>query len=152
MTGRLRDLVGAHPQALLLCLALAHCHTLYDVQNIIEVTCFGDLVDFYHRLLVLLCYKRRTPQKGQWGSCCIRWRAIWMRRVAIDAGLCRSALPRGTARTEAFRERGEAGKSHMAGPCGGGKTVSLCHQETVRGDAECSMMMKSSPAAAFIMS
>ena len=40
--------------------------------------------------LVLLCYKRRTPQKGQPGSCRRIWRAMAMRSVAMDAGLCRA--------------------------------------------------------------
>ena len=37
--------------------------------------------------LVLLCYKRFGPQKGQHGSCRIKARAMLMRRVAIECGL-----------------------------------------------------------------
>ena len=40
--------------------------------------------------LVLLCYKRRTPQNGQLGSWFKMWRARAMRSVAMDAGLCRA--------------------------------------------------------------
>ncbi len=40
--------------------------------------------------LILLCYKKRTPQKGQPGSWRRMWRATAMRSVAIEAGLCRS--------------------------------------------------------------
>ena len=41
-------------------------------------------------VLVLLCYKRSAPQKGQPGSWLRMWRAIAMRSVAIEAGLCRA--------------------------------------------------------------
>ena len=47
----------------------------------------GDLeksLVFYNDLLVLLCYKRFGPQKGQHGSCRIRARASLMRSVAMD--------------------------------------------------------------------
>ncbi len=37
--------------------------------------------------LVLLCYKRFGPQKGQHGSCRIKAEAMLMRRVAIDCAL-----------------------------------------------------------------
>src|SRR3982751_495711 len=55
------------------------------------------------RLLVLLCYKRRVQQKGQCGSWVRRERAILIRRVAIEVGLCRSARTRRTARLEVGR-------------------------------------------------
>src|SRR4051812_41190372 len=54
-------------------------------------------------LLVLLCYKRRVQQKGQCGSWVRRERAILIRRVAIEVGLCRSARTRRTARLEVGR-------------------------------------------------
>ena len=41
-------------------------------------------------LVVLLCYKKGVPQKGQPESCRSRTLAIVCRRVAIDQGLCRS--------------------------------------------------------------
>ncbi len=53
--------------------------------------------------LVLLCYKRRTQQKGQQGSCWMRTLAILMRRVAMDCGLCRSARTRRAAGLEVGR-------------------------------------------------
>ena len=40
--------------------------------------------------LVLLCYKRSTPQKGQLGSWLRMWWAIAKRSVAMEAGLCRA--------------------------------------------------------------
>src|SRR4051812_34906823 len=55
-------------------------------------------------LLVLLCYKRRAQQKGQCGSWVRRKRAILIRRVATEAGLCRSARTRRTARLEVKRK------------------------------------------------
>ena len=55
--------------------------------------------------LVLLCYKRGGPQKGQQGSCLRMDWPICLRSVAIDAGLCRSGRTR-TARAEAGRELG----------------------------------------------
>src|SRR3954452_11378189 len=54
--------------------------------------------------LVLLCYKRRAQQKGQCGSWVRRKRAILTLRVAIEAGLCRSARTRRTARLEVKRK------------------------------------------------
>ena len=39
--------------------------------------------------LVLLCYKRRTPQKGQRVSCRIRKAAIRRRSEAMEWGSCR---------------------------------------------------------------
>ena len=40
-------------------------------------------------VLVLLCYKRLTPQKGQHGSCRIKKAAMIWRSVAMECGLCR---------------------------------------------------------------
>jgi hypothetical protein len=54
-------------------------------------------------LLVLLCYKRREQQNGQHGSCWSRARAILMRSVAMDCGLCRSARARRAAGLELGR-------------------------------------------------
>ena len=54
--------------------------------------------------LVLLCYKRRAQQKGHCGSWVRRKRAILLRRVAIEAGLCRSARARRTAGLEVGRK------------------------------------------------
>src|SRR3954471_11763029 len=51
-------------------------------------------------LLILPCYKRREQQKGQYGNWVSRKRAILIRRVAIEVGLCRSARTRRTARLE----------------------------------------------------
>jgi len=45
---------------------------------------------FYNNVLVLLCYKKGVPQKGQPESCRSRTLAIVCRRVAMDQGLCRS--------------------------------------------------------------
>ena len=60
------------------------------------------------RSLVLLCYRRKVPQKGQQGSCRRRNRVIRMRRVAIERGLCRSARTRRAAGLQAGRNRGNA--------------------------------------------
>jgi hypothetical protein len=54
--------------------------------------------------LVLLCYKRRAQQNGQWGSWARRKRATSIRRVAMEVGLCRSARARRTARFEGERK------------------------------------------------
>jgi hypothetical protein len=59
---------------------------------------------FFRILLVLLCYKRKEQQSGQCGSWVRRKRAILIRRVAIEAGLCRSARARRTARLEVKRK------------------------------------------------
>jgi hypothetical protein len=56
--------------------------------------------------LVLLCYKRKTPQKGQRESCASSTRAIFIRRVVMEAGLCRSGRTR-TARSEGRRDFGD---------------------------------------------
>jgi hypothetical protein len=53
--------------------------------------------------LVLLCYKRLEQQKGQQGSRPSRARAIRMRSVAMDCGLCRSARARRAAGLELGR-------------------------------------------------
>ena len=45
---------------------------------------------FFIILLVLLCYKRSAPQNGQPGSWLRMWRAMAIRSVAMDAGLCRA--------------------------------------------------------------
>jgi hypothetical protein len=54
-------------------------------------------------VLILLCYKRRMPQKGQPGSCPRIWRAMAMRSVAMEAGLCRSERTGRAARLEVRR-------------------------------------------------
>src|SRR5258708_5641754 len=46
------------------------------------------------RELVLLCYKRRTPQKGHRQSLRSSERARMMRRVAMEWGLCRCGRTR----------------------------------------------------------
>jgi hypothetical protein len=57
-------------------------------------------VKYWAALLVLLCYKKGAPQKGQPGSCRSRTLAMVCRRVAIDQGLCRSTRTGRTPRTE----------------------------------------------------
>ena len=59
-----------------------------------------------HRRIVLLCYKRKTPQKGQRETCASSTRAIFIRRVVMEAGLCRSGRTR-TARSEGRRDFGD---------------------------------------------
>ena len=59
------------------------------------------------RGLVLLCYKSNTPQRGQKGSWEDKRRAILMRKVAIEFGLCRSARTR-PAGPEVGRKCGRA--------------------------------------------
>jgi hypothetical protein len=60
-----------------------------------------DLAEFIAQrdsfYLVLLCYKLSAQQKGQQGSRPSRQRAIRMRSVAIECGLCRSARARRAA-------------------------------------------------------
>jgi transcriptional regulator with XRE-family HTH domain len=46
------------------------------------------------KLLVLLCYNRRLPQKGHRQSWRSRERARRMRKVAIECGLCLSGRMR----------------------------------------------------------
>src|ERR1017187_4675379 len=50
----------------------------------------NHISDFHHRLLVLLCHKRREQQNGQQASCLSRNLATRIRRVAMEYGLCRS--------------------------------------------------------------
>ena len=57
-------------------------------------------------LLVLLCYKRSAPQKGQRESCRIRKPAISLRSVAMERGLCRPHESGTTAWAEVLRECG----------------------------------------------
>jgi hypothetical protein len=56
--------------------------------------------------LVLLCYKRRTPQNGHRQSWSSRERARMMRNVAMECGLCRSGRMR-TSGLEVGREFGD---------------------------------------------
>ena len=56
--------------------------------------------------LVLLCYKKGAPQKGQLGSCRSRIRAMIWRRVATDQGLCRSARTGRAPRAKVRRDWG----------------------------------------------
>ena len=58
-----------------------------------------------HRVLALLCYKRRVPQNGQGQSALSSERASSMRRVAIEYGLCHSGRKR-AARPEVGWEFG----------------------------------------------
>ena len=53
--------------------------------------------------LILLCYKNEALQKGQRESCLSRWRAMAMRSVAIEWGLCRSGRTRRASRPEVAR-------------------------------------------------
>jgi MFS transporter len=80
--------------------------SMFGVILILNRPISTDLSRFYFFCiaLVLLCYKRRVQQKGQWGSWVRRKRAILIRRVAIEAGLCRSARARRTARLEVKRK------------------------------------------------
>jgi hypothetical protein len=64
---------------------------------------FGEEVTNQNVCLVLLCYKRLEQQKGQQGSRPSRARAILMRSVAMDCGLCRSARARRAAGLELGR-------------------------------------------------
>ena len=59
-------------------------------------------------ILVLLCYKRFGPQKGQQGSCRSMTAAMATRSEAMEIGLWRSGRKRGAARDEGFREGGDA--------------------------------------------
>jgi len=59
---------------------------------------------FFSSLLVLLCHKRREQQNGQQASCLSRNLASWIRSVAMECGLCRSARMRCAARAEFGRK------------------------------------------------
>jgi hypothetical protein len=58
------------------------------------------LAAFFFSLLVLLCHKRREQQNGQQASCLSRDLASWIRSVAMECGLCRSARMRCATRAE----------------------------------------------------
>ena len=62
---------------------------------------------FLGRLLVLLCYKKGAPQKGQPESCRSRTRAMVCRSVAMEQGLCRSTRAGRTPRAELERHCGD---------------------------------------------
>src|SRR6266568_8235956 len=64
-------------------------------------------LEFFRSLLVLLCYKKGAPQKGQPESCRSRIRAMVCRSVAMDQGLCRSARTGRTPRVESRRHFGD---------------------------------------------
>ena len=88
-------------------------------------------VVFDNDVLVLLCYKRFGPQKGQHESCRAITRAMLIRSVAIECGLWRSGRTR-AARLEVAGDRGER-KFKIVDSGRGGKTVPLSHQEPVSG-------------------
>jgi CheY-like chemotaxis protein len=58
-------------------------------------------------VLVLLCYKKGDPQKGQPESCRSRTRAMVCRSVAMEQGLCRSTRTGRTPRAELERHFGD---------------------------------------------
>src|SRR5579863_6107522 len=62
---------------------------------------------FFNKLLVLLCYKKGAPQKGQLESWRSRMRAMAFRRVAMEQGLCRSRRIGRAPRAELGRHFGE---------------------------------------------
>src|ERR1700746_1291693 len=72
--------------------ALAAVIALFYSKNIVSV--------MIRMMLVLLCYQKGAPQKGQPGSCRSRTLAMVCRRVAMDQGLCRSTRTGRTPRTE----------------------------------------------------
>jgi hypothetical protein len=63
----------------------------------------NQISEFHHRLLVLLCHKRREQQNGQQVSCLSRNLASRIRSVAMECGLCRSARTRCAAWPELGR-------------------------------------------------
>src|SRR3954467_12547430 len=95
----LRRKIAEHPA--LLCVRSPHL--LLTFGRLYALSGNGHAA-FFSILLILLCYKRRAQQKGQCGSWVRRKREILMRRVAIEAGLCRSARTRRTARLEVKRK------------------------------------------------
>jgi len=72
--------------------------------------------------LVLLCYKRRRPQKGQQGSCRSSAPARARRMVAMEWGLCRPHGS-GTAAWLEPRRKFRRGYFQSAGSCRGGKRL-----------------------------
>jgi superfamily II DNA or RNA helicase len=77
------------------------------VKMVAELKALASHLQRCPTLLVLLCYKNGTPQKGQPESCRSRTRAIVCRRVAMDHGLCRSTRTGRTPRTELGRHLGD---------------------------------------------
>jgi hypothetical protein len=67
------------------------------------VTIPPQIAGFHYYRLVLLCYKRFVPQKGQQGSCRIKKPAIVRRSVAMECGLCRPQEGGAAARMEVLR-------------------------------------------------
>ena len=78
-----------------------------DPEPVRRFECFT--ADLYRlaEWLVLLCYKKGAPQKGQPESCRSRIRAMVCRSVAMDQGLCRSARTGRTPRVESRRHFGD---------------------------------------------
>ena len=104
---------------------------------------------YYHRGLVLLCYKKAVPQKGQLESC---------RREPGQSFVAAWQSSRGYA---ARREPGEPRGRNWAGGSGTdnpswparaeGKNGSVGHQEPIGRNTEGSVMVKTAPASSFIM-
>ena len=84
--------------------------------------------------LFVLCHKRRQQQKRQQGNSRTRYRAIWMRSVAMELGLCRWARTRRSPRPEVGWNPGSA-YPKTADVGRGGKTVPFRNEEPIRRDA-----------------
>jgi hypothetical protein len=69
---------------------------------------YGVAPNLPQAYLVLLCYKKGAPQKGQLDSCRSRTRAMICRRLAIEQGLCRSTRTGRAPRAE-FRRQSASG-------------------------------------------
>src|SRR5690242_21470212 len=84
-------------------------------------------------------------QQGQRGRRRIRATARCRRKVAIEAGLCRSGRTGGVAGAVVGRP---LGRPEPGSPARGGKAAALGRQETVSRDAQAGVVVEAAPAAA----
>src|SRR4051794_36439237 len=106
-----------------------------------------------NRLLVLPCHELRAAgggsklrrQQGQRGRRRISATARCRRKVAIEAGLCRSGRTGGAAGAVVSRPLGGL---ELGSPAPRGKAAALGRQEGVRGDAQGRVVVEAAPAAA----
>src|SRR4051794_41288294 len=106
-----------------------------------------------NRLLVLPCHQllaagggsKLRRQQGQRGRRRISATARCRRKVAIEAGLCRSGRTGGTAGAVVGRPLGGL---DLGSPARRGKAAALGHQEAVGGDAQGGVVVEAAPAPA----
>src|SRR5689334_20614762 len=112
-----------------------------------------SIVNRMVRHLILRCHKlagigggsKARRQQGHRGSRRISATARCRRKVAIEAGLCRSGRTGGAPGPVAS---GSLGGLEPGSPARGGKAAALGHQEPVGGDAQAGVVVEAAPAAA----